>query len=301
MKYATIPGLDRPAFRVVLGSMALCPSSRTFRRPARRFPVSGGQPDRLGPSTAAEGASGPSGAGCAVASARGRAAADQGAHHASDGRKRVTAEEIAFDLGQSLERLRTVRRPLPAAPGRPRRAGRRGGGGARPPSAAGARPRLRGQQLDARPDRRGERVRPGAGPAVVRREQPEFEVPRGALGSRCGRTASPSPATPRRSTGTGARGTRCCPGRLRRGASSPAASTRTRRQPGPGARLLQRPELGALRPRRAAGAELGGKATIQIAPARVLCQPELRTFALVGPRTVEELEEAASTPGWRSS
>ncbi|MGH2350387.1 MAG: aldo/keto reductase [Chloroflexota bacterium] len=109
MKYATIAGLEQPASRVVLGSMAFSPQNQDLAGEVLdRFLARGGNlidtahVYRGGGSERAIGE---------WLRRRGRRddvmILTKGAHHASDGTKRVTPEEIAFDLGQSLERLGT--------------------------------------------------------------------------------------------------------------------------------------------------------------------------------------------------
>ncbi|MBI3970418.1 MAG: aldo/keto reductase [Chloroflexi bacterium] len=109
MKYATIPGLDRPASRLVLGSMAFGPQNQNLAGAMIDYFLAAGgnlidtaHVYRGGGSERAIGE---------WLRRRGRRddvmILTKGAHHAPDRTKRVVPDEIAFDLGQSLERLGT--------------------------------------------------------------------------------------------------------------------------------------------------------------------------------------------------
>ncbi len=107
MKYATITGLEQPASRVIFGSMALMPQDPAYAM-LDAFVAQGGNlidtahVYRGGGSERAIGE---------WLRRRGRRddvmILTKGGHHASDGTKRIHPQEIAFDLGQSLERLGT--------------------------------------------------------------------------------------------------------------------------------------------------------------------------------------------------
>jgi 1-deoxyxylulose-5-phosphate synthase len=109
MKYATIEGLERPASRLVLGSMIISPQRQDLT-------------DELLEAFLARGGNLIDSANVYRGGGSERAIGDwlrrkgrrddvmiltKGAHHAPDGRKRVHPAEIGFDLGQSLERLGT--------------------------------------------------------------------------------------------------------------------------------------------------------------------------------------------------
>jgi 1-deoxyxylulose-5-phosphate synthase len=108
MKYGTIEGLDRPVSRVVLGSMALSPETQDLScEMLDRFLESGG--NLIDTANVYKGGGSERAIGEWV---RRRQTREQvliltkGAHHDRTG-PRVNAREIAFDLGQSLERLGT--------------------------------------------------------------------------------------------------------------------------------------------------------------------------------------------------
>ncbi len=108
MRYATIEGLDRPVSRLVLGTMALSPDAQDQANALLdAFVAAGGNlidtahVYRSGGSERAIGAW--------MRARRNREQVlllTKGAHHSATG-KRVHPVEIAFDLGQSLERLGT--------------------------------------------------------------------------------------------------------------------------------------------------------------------------------------------------
>jgi aryl-alcohol dehydrogenase-like predicted oxidoreductase len=108
MKYATIPGLDRPASRLVLGSMAFSPQNQDLADAMLdAFLAQGGNLIDTAHVYRAGGSERAIGAWLRRRRREEVMILTKGAHHAGDGRKRVRPEEIAFDLGQSLERLGT--------------------------------------------------------------------------------------------------------------------------------------------------------------------------------------------------
>ena len=109
MRYATITGLERPVSRVVLGSMAFSPQTLGLAcEMLDAFAARGG--NLIDTAHVYRGGGSERAIGEWL---RRRGSRDdvmiltKGAHHGPDGTKRVTPEEIAFDLGQSLERLGT--------------------------------------------------------------------------------------------------------------------------------------------------------------------------------------------------
>jgi aryl-alcohol dehydrogenase-like predicted oxidoreductase len=109
MRYGTIAGLERPASRVVLGTMALTTKDQ-------------GLADAILDAFVARGGNLIDTAQVYMGGSTERAVGDwmrrrgnrgdvmiltKGGHHASDGTRRVNAHEIAFDIGGSLERLGT--------------------------------------------------------------------------------------------------------------------------------------------------------------------------------------------------
>lgn len=109
MKYATIAGLAKPASRVVLGSMALSPQTQALScAMLDAFLTRGG--NLVDTAHVYRGGGSERTIGEWLRRRGNREAVmllTKGAHHAGDGTRRVTPPEIAFDLGQSLERLGT--------------------------------------------------------------------------------------------------------------------------------------------------------------------------------------------------
>lgn len=109
MKYATIPGLSRPASRIVLGSMAITTKDQDLSSSLLdRFVARGG--NLIDTAYIYNGGASERAIGEWLRRRGNREEVmilTKGAHHASDGTKRVNPEEISFDLGQSMERLGT--------------------------------------------------------------------------------------------------------------------------------------------------------------------------------------------------
>jgi aryl-alcohol dehydrogenase-like predicted oxidoreductase len=109
MRYAAVPPLDRPVSRIVLGTMALTPLDRGLAFALLdRFVDRGGNLIDTAHTYQAGGSERVVGAWLRERGTRDEVMLlTKGAIHARDGAKRVTSEEIGFDLGQSLERLGT--------------------------------------------------------------------------------------------------------------------------------------------------------------------------------------------------
>ncbi len=293
MKYATIPGLDRPASRVVLGSMALMPQQQELSAALLdAFLARGG--NLVDSAHIYRGGGSERAIGEWLRRRRRREDVlllTKGAHHASDGRKRVSPEEIAFDLGQSLERLGTpyvdlylLHRDDPAVPAAAavetlsyhQRLGRiRGYGGSNWTPG-----RIEAANAAAR-----ER---GLAPFAASSPNLSLAVPNEPMWADCVSVSGDGAALdwyrrtgfPLLSWSSQAGG--FFTGRFTRDAPDNADMVRVYYSDANWERFDRAARLGA---------ELG-KTPIQIALAWVLCQPQLRTFALVGPRTVEELESS---------
>jgi aryl-alcohol dehydrogenase-like predicted oxidoreductase len=109
MRYGTIPGLDRPVSRIVLGTMAFSPQTQAQNGAMLgTFLARGGNLIDTAPVYRGGGSEWAIGDWLQTSGKRDELLIlTKGAHHAPDGTKRVNPEEIAFDLGQSLARLRT--------------------------------------------------------------------------------------------------------------------------------------------------------------------------------------------------
>lgn len=108
MKYAHVAGLDRPVSRIVLGSMALSPQDQELScELLDAFLEHGGNMVDTAHVYRGGGSERAIGEWLRRRGNRERVMIlGKGAHHSARG-KRVTPDEIAFDLGQSLERLGT--------------------------------------------------------------------------------------------------------------------------------------------------------------------------------------------------
>ena len=203
----------------------------------------------------------------------------KGAHPSAD-RRRVTPEDITCDLRDTLARLGTSGRPVPAAPRRPVGAGRPDRRGPQRAPRGRAPARLRRVQLDLRADRGGERVRARPRPrGLLLQQRPPVarDAERGALAGH-------------------AVGLRRRDRRLARAHADAAV-----RVVGAGARLLRRARRRArLRQRRPTASGCGAPSwspsasastANQVALAWVLHQP-FPVYAIFGVRTVESLHEA---------
>ena len=215
----------------------------------------------------------------------------KGAHHASDGRKRVSPEEIAFDLGQSLERLQTpyvdlylLHRDDPAVPVgeivetlhhhlRQRRVRAYGGS-----NWTHQRLQEANEQAQAR----------GLTPFAASSPNLSLAVPKEPMWADCVSVSGDEAALdwyrhqelPLLSWSSQAGG--FFSGRFRPDAPDDPNMVRVYYSDANWERYRRAEQLGA---------ELG-LSPIQVALAWVLCQPGLRTFALIGPRTLEELQSS---------
>jgi aryl-alcohol dehydrogenase-like predicted oxidoreductase len=293
MKYATIPGLDRPASRVVLGSMALMPQQQDVSDALLdAFLARGG--NLIDSAHIYRGGGSERAIGEWLRRRKRREDVlllTKGGHHASDGRKRVNPEEIAFDLGQSLERLGTpyvdlylLHRDDPEVPvggvvetlAHHQRLGRiRAYGGSN----------WTQDRIDAANAYARER---GLAPFAASSPNLSLAVPNEPMWADCVSVSGDAAALawyrrtgyPLLSWSSQAGG--FFTGRFTRDAPDNPDVVRVYYSDQNWERFDRATRLGA---------ELG-KEPIQIALAWVLSQPDLRTFALVGPRKVEELESS---------
>jgi 1-deoxyxylulose-5-phosphate synthase len=293
MKYATIPGLDRPASRVVLGSMAMMPRQQDLTDALLEgFLARGG--NLIDTAHIYRGGGSERAIGDWLRR-RGRREEvlllTKGAHHGPDGRKRVDPAEIAFDLGQSLERLGTpfvdlylLHRDDPAVPAgevvaalhHHQQAGRiRAYGGSN----------WSHERIQEANDVARER---GLTPFAASSPNLSLAVPKEPMWPDCVSVSGDATALawyrrtgfPLLSWSSQAGG--FFSGRFRRDAPDDPSLVRVYDDDANWERYRRAERLGA---------ELG-KTPIQIALAWVLGQPELRTFALIGPRSPEELESS---------
>jgi 1-deoxyxylulose-5-phosphate synthase len=293
MKYATIPGLDRPASRVVLGSMALTPQQQDLSDALLDGFLSRGG-NLIDSAHIYRGGGSERAIGSWLQRRKQREAVlllTKGAHHASDGRKRVSPEEIAFDLGQSLERLQTpyvdlylLHRDDPAVPVgeivetlayhlRQRRVRAYGGS-----NWTHQRLQEANEQAQAR----------GLTPFAASSPNLSLAVPKEPMWADCVSVSGDEAALdwyrrqelPLLSWSSQAGG--FFSGRFRPDAPDDPNMVRVYYSDANWERYRRAEQLGA---------ELG-LSPIQVALAWVLCQPGLRTFALIGPRTLEELQSS---------
>jgi aryl-alcohol dehydrogenase-like predicted oxidoreductase len=293
MKYATIPGLDRPVSRVVLGSMALMPQQQDVADALLdAFLARGG--NVVDTAHIYRGGGSERAIGEWLRRRRRREEVlilTKGGHHAPDGTKRVGPAEIAFDLGQSLERLGTpyvdlylLHRDDPAVPVGEivdalhyhRRKGRiRAYGGSNWST----------ERIDAANEYAGAR---GYAPFAASSPNLSLAVPNEPMWPDCVSVSGDAAALDwysRRGMALlswSSQGGGFFTGRFRADAPDDANMVRVYYSDANWERLR--------RAERLAG-DLG-VAPIQVALAWVLCQPTLRTLALVGPQTMEELESS---------
>lgn len=293
MKYATIAGLERPASRLILGTMALRTQDQDLAcAMLDAFVAQGGNLIDTAPVYRGGGSERAIGEWL-----RRRGRRDEvmiltkGAHHASDGTKRVHPEEIAFDLGQSLERLGTpyvdlylLHRDDPAVPvgeivetlHHHRRKGRiRASGGSN-----WTHERLHAANEYA--------YAKGLAPFSASSPNLSLAVPNEPMWADCVSVSGDAAALEwyRRQEfpllSWSSQGGGFFSGRFRPDVTADPNMVRVYYSDVNWERLRRAEQLAA---------QLGAS-PIQVALAWVLSQPDLRTFALIGPRTLEELESS---------
>jgi aryl-alcohol dehydrogenase-like predicted oxidoreductase len=299
MQYAEIPGLDRPVSRVVLGSMALSPRNQDLAcAMLDTFLARGGtmvdtaHVYRAGGSERAIGE---------WLRRRGNREAvlilTKGAHHSPRG-KRVTPAEIAFDLGQSLERLDTsyvdlylLHRDDPAVPVGPIVEALNHHDGLERIRAFGGSNWTHQRLQEANDYAR----RHGLRPFVASSPNLSLAVPNEPMWADCVSIAGDAAALawyrehrfPILSWS--AQGGGFFSGRFSPENTDDPSMVRVYYSPANWERLRRAERLAR---------ELGC-AAIQIALAWVLNQPGLLTFALIGPRTLEELDSSLAAADLR--
>jgi len=293
MRYGSIPGIERPVSRVALGSMALSPQDQTLSDALLdTFLARGGNLVDTAHIYRGGGSERAIGAWLRRTGRREDVLIlTKGAHHAPDGTKRVRPDEIAFDLGQSLERLGTpavdlylLHRDDPVVPvgeivdalARHQAKGRirtYGGSNWTPD-------RLRAAEAYAR--QRGYPAFAASSPNL------SLAVPKEPMWPDCVSVSGDAEALAwYRATGLpliswSSQGGGFFSGRYRRGAVDDPAMVRVYDSDANWERYERARRL----------ADDLGLSPIQVALAWVLSQPGLNTFALIGPRTMEELESS---------
>jgi aryl-alcohol dehydrogenase-like predicted oxidoreductase len=293
MRYGSIPGIDRPVSRIALGSETLSERSQALTDALlEAFLARGGNLVDTANIYCGGGSERAIGAWLRRTGRRKDVLIlTKGAHHAPDGTKRVQPHEIAFDLGQSLERLGTptvdlylLHRDDPAVPV---------GEIVDALAHHHAKGRLRAygasnwtqDRLQAAQDYARERGRPA--PAA---SSPNLSlaVPKEPMWPDCVTVSGDAAALawyratglPLMSWSSQSRG--FFSGRFRPDAPDDPEMVRVYYSDANWERYRRARQLAA---------DLG-RTPIQIALAWVLSQPHLNTFALIGPRSMEELESS---------